>query len=148
MEGIHSPKELLLALQKALPTSTSVTMPDVAADGSYFITGDYYSNSDESYLTVHRKEDGSYEGTLLIANWLIVDFAGDYDNAVLKATEIIDYPEQLPVEMEILFKNGKATVTITSGPDVFVGGTVTLDRNEKPEVFEYLRNAEECPAWE
>lgn len=146
MEGIDSPERLLTALQKVLPVSTSVTMPDVAADGSYFITGDYYSDRDESYLTVRMKEDGSYEGNILIDNALIAGFVGYYDNAVLTVTEVIDYPDELPCEMEISFKNGKATVTITATSEwsypVGVGDTFILDRNEKPEEFEYLRNAE------
>lgn len=143
MEGIDSPRELLTALQNALPTEDSIIMPDVAADGSYFITGDYYSENDESYLTVQMKEDSSYEGALLIDNALVADFVGYYDNGILTAMEIVDYPDQLSCEMEISFQNGKATLTITAASyPLEVGDTLTLDRNEKPEEFEYLRNAE------
>lgn len=151
MESIHSAKKLLTVLQNELPTSTSVTMPDVVADGNYFITGDYYSDSDKSYMTVRRKEDGSYEGTLLIDNLLSIDFAGDYDNGILTVTEIMDYLDELPYEMEISFKDSKATVTIIAAAEwsyAEVGYTLTLDRNEKPEEFEYLRNAEDYPVWE
>lgn len=146
MDGIHSSKELLTALQNALPTDTSVTMPDVAADGKYFITGDYYS--DESYLTDRMKEDGSYGGTLLIDNLINIDFAGHYDNGILTAARISDYPDDPPYEMEISFKAGSATVTLTVAYEegyVNVGDTFTLDRNEKPEEFEYLKNAEDIP---
>ena len=145
-EGIDSSKKLLTALQNALPTEDSVIMPDVAADGSYFITGDYYSDSDGSYLTVRRKEDGSYEGSLFIDNALVTDITGDYDNGILTAMEIVDYPDALPCEMEISFQNGKATLTITAASEwsypLQVGDTLTLDRDEKPEEFDYLRNAE------
>ncbi len=146
LEGIDSPKKLLTALQNALPVEDSVMMPDIAADGSYFITGDYYSDSDRSYLTVRRKEDGSYEGSLFIDNALVIDITGYYDNGILTAMEIVNYPEQLPCEMEISFQNGNATLTITAASEwsypLQVGDTLTLDRDEKPEEFEYLRNAE------
>ena len=143
MAGIDSTQKLLVAVQNVLPTSASVIMPGVSVDGSHFITGDYYSESDESYLTVRMKEDGSYEGKILIDNALVADFVGAYDNAVLAATEITDYPEELPCEMEISFENGKATVTIIAASyPLEVGDTFTLDRNEKPEEFDYLRNAE------
>ena len=135
-EDIHSPKQMLTALQKALPEDVSVAMPDVAADGKYFITGDYHSG--ESHLTVRMKEDGSYGGTILIHNLMHINFAGYYDNGILSATEISDYPDILPHEMEISFKNGKATVTITAAYEegfVKVGDTFVLDRNEKPEEF-------------
>ena len=135
-EDIHSPKQMLTALQKALPSDVSVAMPDVAADRKYFITGDYHSG--ESHLTVHRKEDGSYEGTILIHNLMHTDFTGYYDNGILSATEISDYPDIPPHEMEISFKNGEATVTITAAYEegfVKVGDTFILDRNEKPEEF-------------
>ena len=146
MEGIHSSKELLTALQNALPTDTSVTMPNVAADGKYFITGDYYS--DESYLTVRMKEDGSYGGHLLIDNLINIDFAGHYDNGILTAARISDYLDDPLYEMEISFKAGRATVILTAAYEegfAKVGDTFTLDRNEKPEEFEYLKNAEDIP---
>lgn len=146
MENIHSSKELLTALQNTLPTDTSVTMPDVAADGNHFITGDYYSG--ESYLTVRMKEDESYGGTLLIDNLINIAFAGRYDNGILSAAKISDYPDDPFYEMEISFKAGIATVTFTAAIKegyVRVGDTFTLDRNEKPEQFEYLKNAEDIP---
>lgn len=147
-EGIRSPKKLLTAIQKALPTDTSIAMPDVAADGKYFITGDYHSNSDKSYLTVRMNEDGSYGGTLLIDRLLYIEFAGHYDNGILTAAMISDYPDDPLYEMEISFKGGRATVTLTSAYEegyVKVGDTFTLDRNQKPEEFEYLKNAEDIP---
>ena len=147
-EGIHSSKQMLTAIQNALPTATSVTMPDVAADGTYFITGDYYSDSDGSYLTIRMNENGSYEGILLIYKLIYIDFAGHYENGCLTVTRISDYPDDPPYELEISFKNGKATVTFTAAYEegyVKVGDTFTLDRNEKPEELEYLRNAEEIP---
>lgn len=146
LHDFHSPKELLTALQNALPTDTSVAMPDVAADGKYFITGDYYSDSNESYLAVRMKEDGSYGGTLLIDNLINIDFAGHYDNGILTAVRVSDYPDDPYYEMEISFKNGKATVTLTAAYEegfAKVGDTFTLDRNEKPQEFEYLKNAED-----
>lgn len=147
-EGIHSPEKLLTAIQKALPTDTAVTMPDVTADGKYFITGDYYSDSDESYLTVRRNEDGSYGGTLLINRLLYIQYAGHYDNGVLTAARISDYPDDPPYELEIFFKSGRATVTLTAAYEegyVKAGDTFTLDRNQKPMEFDYLKNAEDIP---
>lgn len=145
-EGIYSSKDLLIELQKVLPNAASITMPDVAAEGDYFITGDYYSENDESYLLVRMKEKGYYEGTLLIANALNVYFTGCYNNKMLTATERMDSLESFPYEMEISFENGKATVTITATSEwsiVDVGNTFVLDRNEKPEDFECLRNVED-----
>ncbi len=144
-EDVHSPKLLLKAIQSALPTDTSVIMPEVALEGNYFITGEYYSGSDESFLTVRMKEDGSYGGTLLIDNVLYADFAGYYDNGILTCTQTDNYPDETPYEMEISFQNGKAAVTITAVREwsyVKVGDTFTFYRNEKPKVFESLRNAE------
>lgn len=144
-EDLHSPKMLLQALQNALPADTSVIMPDVVPDGNGFITGEYYSGSDESFLTVRMMEDGSYGGTLLIENALNADFAGYYDNGILTFTQTDNYPDETPCEMEISFQNGKATVTITAAKKwsfVKVGDTFILDRGEKPKVFENLKNAE------
>lgn len=138
-EDIHSAKRMLTALQKVLPTDASVTMPDEAADGTYFITGNYYSDSDESYLTIRMGEDGSYGGTLLIDNLIYTDFAGYYDNGILTVMQIDNYPDETPYEMEISFKNGNATVTITAAYEedyVKIGDTFTLDRNEKPKELE------------
>lgn len=147
-ENIHSFKKLLAAIQKALPEDTSVTMPEVAADGKYFITGDYYSDSDESYLTIRRNEDGSYKGTLLIFRLLYIEFAGNYDNGILTAAMISDYPDDPPYELEISFKDGRATVTLTAAYEegfAKAGDTFTLDRNQKPKEFEYLKDAEDIP---
>ena len=91
------------------------------------------------------KEDGSYGGTLLIDNVLYADFAGYYDNGILTCTQTDNYPDETPYEMEISFQNGKAAVTITAVREwsyVKVGDTFTFYRNEKPKVFESLRNAE------
>lgn len=151
MEGIHSLEKLFTVLQNTLPTGTAVIMPDVMDDESCFITGDYYGDSDESYLTVRMKENGFYGGTLLIDNALNTDFTGYYNDGILTVTEIIDYPEQIPCEMEISFMNGKATVMITAASEwniVEVGDVFLLDRNEKPKELEYLRNAENYPARE
>lgn len=142
-EGIHSTKQMLTAIQDTLPTDTSAAMPDAAADGTYFITGDYYSDSDESYLTIRMREDGSYGGHLLIANALNMDFTGYYDNGILTAAQIDNYPDCPPYEMEISFQKGKATVTITAADEecfIKTGETLTVDRNEKPEELENLRN--------
>ena len=144
-EDIHSAKRMLTALQKVLPTDASVTMPDEAADGTYFITGDYYSDSDESYLTVHMREDGSYGGHLLIDNALNMDFTGYYDNGILTATQTDNYPDRHPYEIEIFFQKGKVTVTFTAVDEEYfinVGETLTVDRNEKPEELEVMRHAE------
>lgn len=143
-EGIHSAKQMLTAIQNALPTDTSIVMPDVAADGTYFVTGDYYSESDESYLTVRMREDGSYGGHLLIANALNMDFTGYYDNGILTATQIDNYPDRPPYEIEISFQKGKATVTFIAADEEYfikVGETLTVDRNEKPEGLEVMRHA-------
>ena len=144
-ENILSTKRMLTTLQKVLPTDDSVTMPDVAADGTYFITGDYYSDSDESYLTVLMREDGSYGGHLLIDNALNMDFSGYYDNGILTATQTDNYPDRPLYEIEIFFQKGKATVTFTAVDEEYfinVGETLTVDRNEKPEELEVMRHAE------
>lgn len=144
-EGIHSPKELLKALQNVLPADSSVIMPDVTADGTYFITGDYNYADDESYLTIYRLEDGSYGGHLLISMLLNLDFAGYYENGILTVTQTDNDPGRPPYEMEISFQKGKATVTFTAVDEesyVKVGDTITVDRNEKPKNLEIMKNAE------
>ena len=141
-EDIHSAKQMFAALQKVLPQAVSVTMPGVAPDGKYFITGDYYSDSNESCLTIRMREDGSYGGTLLIDRTLYAEFTGNYDNGILTVTETTDDT----CGMEISFQNGRATVRITAVPEgsfVKAGDTITLDRHEKPIEIEYLKNAEE-----
>ena len=149
-EGIHSTEELLIALQNALPTEEFVMMPALADDGNSFITGDYHSHRDESYLTVRMNEDGSYRGGLLIDNVLIFEFTGYYENGILTITEIQDDTySQPPCELEITFQNGVATATLTvadSGP-ADVGDIFILDRNEKSMEFEYLRYAEDSEKW-
>ena len=147
-ESIHSTKEMLTALQDTLPTDTSAAMPDAEADGTYFITGDYYSDSDESYLTVRLREDGSYGGHLLMDNALNMDFIGNYENGSLTAKQTDNYADGLPYEIEVFFRKGKATVTITAADEAYfikVGETLIVDRNEKPESLEIMRNAE--PYW-
>lgn len=144
MEDIHSARQMLTAIQDTLPTDTSVAMPDVAADGTYFITGDYYSDSDESYLTVRMREDGSYGGHLLIDNALNMDFTGHYDNGILTAMQTDNYPDRSPYEIEISFRKGKATVTFTAVDEEYfikVGEILTVDRNEKPGSLEVMRHA-------
>lgn len=143
-EDYASPGQLLTALQNVLPTDASVTMPDLAADGNTFITGDYYS--DESYLTVRMREDGSYEGTILIQQLLYTNFTGRFDGKILRITETDIDSDVLPYEMEISFREGRATVTVTAVAYeegyVKVGDTFTLDRGEKPYILEVLKNAE------
>ncbi len=143
-KDVHSAQRMFTALRNALPEDISVNMPDVVPDGTYFITGDYYSG--ENSLTVRMNEDGSYGGNLLIHQLVSVDFSGDYDNdnGILTVTEIGD--DEIPrYEMEISFGSGKATVTFTvvayEGGFVKAGDTFTLDRNEKPEELEILKNA-------
>ncbi len=143
-EDIHSVQRMLTAFQRALPKDTSVTMPDMASDGTCFITGDYYSG--ESSLTVRMNEDGSFGGTILIHQLISTEFSGYYDNGILTVTGIGD--DEVPTyEMEISFRNGKATVTFTAVAYeegfVKVGDTFNLDRNEKPEALEVLKNADE-----
>lgn len=145
-EGIRSAKQVLTAIQGALPIDPSLAMPDVAADGTYFITGDYYGESDESYLTVRIREDGSYVGELLIFRSLYLEFTGNYDNGILTVTPIDDDYFQL----EISFQNGRATATFTDVEDdelgLFdVGESYTMDRNAKPYELRYLKEAEERP---
>lgn len=124
---------MLTALQDTLPTDTSAAMPETEADGTYFITGDYYS--DESYLTDRLREDGSYGGHLLIDNALNMDFIGNYENGILTVKQIDNYSDCLSYEIEIFFRNGKATVTITAADEEYfikVGENLIVDRSEKP----------------
>ncbi|MCM1191230.1 MAG: hypothetical protein NC123_04975 [Butyrivibrio sp.] len=142
MEGIRSSGKLLTAVQSALPVDASVAMPDVAADGSYFITGEYYNDGDESYLTVRRQEDGSYKGLFLLQNALYMDYTGYYDNGILICTQTDHDSDQSCYEMEVSFQNGKATVTMTAVEEEYfidVGETLILDRNEKPEEVKSLK---------
>lgn len=143
--SIHSAEKLLKKLQKSLPAEPTAVMPDIAADGSYFITGDYYSANDDSFLTIRMEKGGAYGGHLLIDNALNADFIGYYDNGILYAVQTDNYPECTPYEMEMSFQKGRATITITvRGEESFVeaGETLTVDRNEKPECLEIMRHAE------
>ena len=90
------------------------------------------------------REDGSYGGHLLIANALNMNFTGYYDNGILTATQIDNYPDRPPYEIEISFQKGKATVTFIAADEEYfikVGETLTVDRNEKPEGLEVMRHA-------
>lgn len=144
-EDMHSITRILAAIQDTLLTDISVVMPDTAADGICFITGDYYSGSDESYLTVRMGEDGSYGGHLLIDNVLNMDFSGHYDNGILTAAQTDHEPDAPPYEIEIFFEKGRAAVTVTAareGAFIEVGESLTLDRNELPQSMKIMRNAE------
>lgn len=144
-EDMRSITRILTAVQDTLPTDISVVMPDTAADGTCFITGDYYSGSDESYLTVSMGEDGSYGGHLLIDNVLNMDFSGSYDNGILTAAQTDHEPDVPPCEIEIFFEEDRATVTITAAPEgafIEAGESFTLDRKELPQSMKIMRNAE------
>lgn len=146
-EGIHSPKQMLAALQKILPADTSVAMPDVEPDGKYFVTGDYYSEDNESHLTIRMRENGVYGGTILIQNLIYENFAGYFKDGKLKVVLISDVDSSWPFDMEISFQNGKATATITALYEepfyINVGDTFILDRNVKPYELRFLKNAED-----
>ena len=132
---------MLTAVKDALPTDVSVTMPDVAADGTGFITGDYFSDSDESYLTINMVEEGSYSGHLLIDNVLSVEFSGDYADGILNAVQQDNNSEGLLYELEISFQSGRAIVTITAADrEDLAGETITLDKNVKPKSLEVMKN--------
>lgn len=140
-EGISSVKQMLTAVKDALPTDGSVTMPDVAANGTGFITGDYFSDSDESYLTINMVEEGSYSGHLLIDNVLSAEFSGDYANGILNAVQQDNNSEGLLYELEISFQSGRVIVTITAADrEDLAGETITLDKNVKPKSLEVMKN--------
>lgn len=144
IKGIHSVREVLIQVQKFLPVDESVTMPELSSDGKYFITGNYYSNEDESFLTVKRKEDGSYEGILLIDNVLYTRFEGECRNGILTAVQSIEESEEPQSEMKISFENGKATVTLSNKSEINSigeGVVFTFDSYAKPEEFQNLKNA-------
>ena len=144
IKGIHSVREVLIQVQKFLPVDESVTMPELSSDGKYFITGNYYSNEDESFLTVKRKEDGSYEGILLIDNVLYTRFEGECRNGILTAVQSIEESEEPQSEMKISFENGKATVTLSNKSEINSigeGAVFTFDSYAKPEEFRNLKNA-------
>lgn len=144
IEDMHSVREVLTQVQKSLPVDESVTMPELSSDGKYFITGNYYSNEDESFLTVKRKEDGSYEGILLIDNVLYTRFEGECRNGILTAVQSIEESEEPKSEMKISFENGKATVTLSNKSEINSigeGAVFTFDSYAKPEEFRNLKNA-------
>ena len=144
IEDMHSVREVLTQVQKSLPVDESVTMPELSSDGKYFITGNYYSNEDESFLTVKRKEDGSYEGILLIDNVLYTRFEGECRNGILTAVQSIEESEEPQSEMKISFENGKATVTLSNKSEINSigeGDVFTFDSYAKPEEFRNLKNA-------
>ena len=144
IEDMHSVREVLTQVQKSLPVDESVTMPELSSDGKYFITGNYYSNEDESFLTVKRKEDGSYEGILLIDNVLYTRFEGECRNGILTAVQSIEESEEPQSEMKISFENGKATVTFSNKSEINSigeGDVFTFDSYAKPEEFRNLKNA-------
>lgn len=144
IEDMHSVREVLTQVQKSLPVDESVTMPELSSDGKYFITGNYYSNEDESFLTVKRKEDGSYEGILLIDNVLYTRFEGECRNGILTAVQSIEESEEPQSEMKISFENGKATVTLSNKSEINSigeGAVFTFDSYAKPEEFRNLKNA-------
>lgn len=144
IEDMHSVREVLTQVQKSLPVDESVTMPELSSDGKYFITGNYYSNEDESFLTVKRKEDGSYEGILLIDNVLYTRFEGECRNGILTAVQSIEESEEPQSEMKISFENGKATVTLSNKSEINSigeGVVFTFDSYAKPEEFRNLKNA-------
>lgn len=144
IEDMHSVREVLTQVQKSLPVDESVTMPELSSDGKYFITGNYYSNEDESFLTVKRKEDGSYEGILLIDNVLYTRFEGECRNGILTAVQSIEESEEPQSEMKISFENGKATVTLSNKSEINSigeGAVFTFDSYAKSEEFRNLKNA-------
>lgn len=144
IKDMHSVREVLTQVQKSLPVDESVTMPELSSDGKYFITGNYYSNEDESFLTVKRKEDGSYEGILLIDNVLYTRFEGECRNGILTAVQSIEESEEPQSEMKISFENGKATVTLSNKSEINSigeGAVSTFDSYAKPEEFRNLKNA-------
>ncbi len=149
MKEGDSLEKTLTALEQALPEDESVSMPGVAADGSYFITGNYYSCSDdESALSLTMEKDGSYGGHLYIDGVLIVDITANYENGILYAVEKTESAQDFGYEMEICFEKGKATVKITAAegsPLNIEGASYVLDRKEKPRAFNYLKNAEDYP---
>lgn len=144
IEDMHSVREVLTQVQKSLPVDEAVTMPELSSDGKYFITGNYYSNEDESFLTVKRKEDGSYEGILLIDNVLYTRFEGECRNGILTAVQSIEESEEPQSKMKISFENGKATVTFSNKSEINSigeGAVFTFDSYAKPEEFRNLKNA-------
>lgn len=144
IKDMHSVRKVLIQVQKSLPVDESITMSELSSDGKYFITGNYYSNEDESFLTVKRKEDGSYEGILLIDNVLYTRFEGECRNGILTAVQSIEESEKPQSEMKISFENGKATVTFSNKSEINCigeGAVFTFDSYAKPVEFRNLKNA-------
>ena len=106
--------------------------PEPNEEAKYFIIGEYYSDSDASMMTLKRKEDGSFVGTLVIDNALYMDFTGRFEKEVLVATQADAYPDTNPYKLEVDFANGKAKIAITDAPEealVKNGASFLLERN-------------------
>ena len=100
--------------------------PEPNEEAKYFIIEEYYSDSDASMMTLKRKEDGSFVGTLVIDNALYMDFTGRFEKEVLVATQADAYPDTNPYKLKVDFANGKAKIAITdytvsSGTSIFAG---------------------------
>lgn len=120
-------------IQGQLVASTDVFLaPELDEDAKYFILEEYYSDSDASLMTLKRKEDGSFVGTLVIDNALYMDFTGEFEKEVLFATQADAYPDVNPYKLEVDFDNGKAKIAITDAPEegfVKKGDSFILERN-------------------
>lgn len=116
-----------------LVASTDVFLaPELDEDAKYFIIEEYYSDSDASMMTLKRKEDGSFVGTLVIDNALYMDFTGRFEKEVLVATQADAYPDTNPYKLEVDFANGKAKIAVTDAPEeglVKKGDSFLLERN-------------------
>ena len=91
-----------------------------------------------------RKEDGSYEGILLIDNVLYTRFEGECRNGILTAVQSIEESEEPQSEMKISFENGKATVRFSNKSEINSigeGAVFIFDSYAKPEEFRNLKNA-------
>lgn len=120
-------------IQGQLVASTDVFLaPEPDEEAKYFIIEEYYSDSDASMMTLKRKEDGSFVGTLVIDNALYMDFTGEFEKEVLVATQADAYPDTNPYKLEVDFANGKAKIAITDAPEeglVKNGDSFLLERN-------------------
>ena len=94
-----------LTIQGQLVASTDAFLaPEPNEGAKYFIIEEYYSDSDASMMTLKRKEDGSFVGTLVIDNALYMDFTGRFEKEVLVATQADAYPDTNPYKLNILSK--------------------------------------------
>lgn len=120
-------------MQGQLVASTDAFLaPEPDEDAKYFIIEEYYSDSDASMMTLKRKEDGSFVGTLVIDNALYMDFTGEFEKEVLVATQADAYPDTNPYKLEVDFANGKAKIAVTDAPEegfVKKGDSFLLERN-------------------